>query len=388
MSFPKTMVTCLTYTFGISLVYFPSVVITSNTLSHADSTSSALKIWTVLTNILASIALTWQWLIIFKVKALRPRALLLQMPLLVFTALAYSLATTMKEYYFNNHDSHWIYTYSLIFFSLVCFEHGLLMVYALLGALYVFLFSKKAIWLIALQVFLLEGFLVYFTNALFTGGLLGTSSELTLWIWIAFGMNSLFLLFASAVFLFRIALSAHGSDFSFYGMLITPSAIYWLLRGVVLISRNSSTFKAIDYAHYIFLELILLAWTILIWLGFGIFQLRKKLRRWYIDTHLDVSDHVESPLLISDYPEDDPVMPEDLVPESERKSIVLVRLSHCEKDDLCCICFAGFDKNKAIVAVKDCKHTFHRNCLKDWTAQDARCPLCRAYLKANNLIDN
>jgi len=50
----------------------------------------------------------------------------------------------------------------------------------------------------------------------------------------------------------------------------------------------------------------------------------------------------------------------------------------CESEtmDCCCICMNKIYKNDIITTI-NCNHTFHLNCIKEWSQYKADCPVCR-----------
>lgn len=55
-----------------------------------------------------------------------------------------------------------------------------------------------------------------------------------------------------------------------------------------------------------------------------------------------------------------------------------------ESDNVCIICYSDFSKKERCVL--ECKHIYHRVCLKRWAKfkRDVRCPLCQGPLKLEN----
>ena len=51
-------------------------------------------------------------------------------------------------------------------------------------------------------------------------------------------------------------------------------------------------------------------------------------------------------------------------------------------EDTCTICLSKCKKGKRIVILPECKHVFHRKCLKKWVCKkSAECPNCRVEIK-------
>jgi len=47
-----------------------------------------------------------------------------------------------------------------------------------------------------------------------------------------------------------------------------------------------------------------------------------------------------------------------------------------ETMDTCCICLNKVNKNDIVTTI-NCNHTFHLNCIKEWSKYKADCPVCR-----------
>ena len=43
----------------------------------------------------------------------------------------------------------------------------------------------------------------------------------------------------------------------------------------------------------------------------------------------------------------------------------------------CSICLEDFKNNEKIIILKECKHSFHIDCIKSWLSIENICPLCR-----------
>ena len=52
-----------------------------------------------------------------------------------------------------------------------------------------------------------------------------------------------------------------------------------------------------------------------------------------------------------------------------------VPFTEYDRNAVCSICLDTIKNDGCSVA--DCEHTFHRRCLKQWTAQNRSCPMCR-----------
>ena len=52
------------------------------------------------------------------------------------------------------------------------------------------------------------------------------------------------------------------------------------------------------------------------------------------------------------------------------------KTQHEVNDSLCVICHEQFKPNNSIIKL-DCKHTFHKKCLKSWFKSNITCPICR-----------
>lgn len=50
-----------------------------------------------------------------------------------------------------------------------------------------------------------------------------------------------------------------------------------------------------------------------------------------------------------------------------------------EKKEDCCICLASLEEKKYVSTLK-CNHTFHHECITEWTKTSYTCPLCRISL--------
>lgn len=52
-------------------------------------------------------------------------------------------------------------------------------------------------------------------------------------------------------------------------------------------------------------------------------------------------------------------------------------------DDLCSICYSEMKlmKSSMVIVITDCKHLFHRKCIKKWLAIQNRCPLCSTQIE-------
>jgi hypothetical protein len=48
-----------------------------------------------------------------------------------------------------------------------------------------------------------------------------------------------------------------------------------------------------------------------------------------------------------------------------------------EEDPECSVCYKGIKQGEGM-RITDCKHIFHRDCLKEWLKRDNTCPNCRA----------
>nr|XP_027200003.1 RING finger protein 145-like [Dermatophagoides pteronyssinus] len=56
-------------------------------------------------------------------------------------------------------------------------------------------------------------------------------------------------------------------------------------------------------------------------------------------------------------------------------------LDKINADDLCTICYNELKLTNLIIIITDCKHLFHRKCLKKWLTIQNRCPLCSTMIK-------
>ena len=60
--------------------------------------------------------------------------------------------------------------------------------------------------------------------------------------------------------------------------------------------------------------------------------------------------------------------------EKVKKNIV--SLEEIDKSSTCSICLEEFNSEKEI-AILDCKHIYHMECIIEWINKDTSCPLCR-----------
>lgn len=58
-----------------------------------------------------------------------------------------------------------------------------------------------------------------------------------------------------------------------------------------------------------------------------------------------------------------------------------------EESKECSVCLSTFEEGEEIRKLKQCKHTFHKDCLDTWLRQDcATCPLCRRSVLPEEIV--
>lgn len=58
-----------------------------------------------------------------------------------------------------------------------------------------------------------------------------------------------------------------------------------------------------------------------------------------------------------------------------------------EQSKECSVCLSTFEEGEEIRKLKQCNHTFHKNCLDTWLQQDwATCPLCRRSVLPEEIV--
>ena len=63
----------------------------------------------------------------------------------------------------------------------------------------------------------------------------------------------------------------------------------------------------------------------------------------------------------------------EIAKEASMKQLLISK----NTDEMCTICLDCFKKNDSIQQLVPCKHQFHENCLRNWLAYSATCPVCR-----------
>jgi hypothetical protein len=53
----------------------------------------------------------------------------------------------------------------------------------------------------------------------------------------------------------------------------------------------------------------------------------------------------------------------------------------------CPICFGDIGNNDKVISLPKCGHFFHWKCLEVWLRQKLQCPMCRAGIRRNMLLD-
>lgn len=58
----------------------------------------------------------------------------------------------------------------------------------------------------------------------------------------------------------------------------------------------------------------------------------------------------------------------------------------CENDNTCSICLGDLDEEGEKCYVRNCSHSFHRSCIKNWIARSLSCPVCRKQMIENSKL--
>jgi hypothetical protein len=61
------------------------------------------------------------------------------------------------------------------------------------------------------------------------------------------------------------------------------------------------------------------------------------------------------------------------------KRIQKIQIPDFNDDDPCSICLSKFEEGEKL-AVTQCSHVFHQNCLKEWLETSEKCPLCNTII--------
>lgn len=63
-----------------------------------------------------------------------------------------------------------------------------------------------------------------------------------------------------------------------------------------------------------------------------------------------------------------------------------VSIDTCENNNTCAICLGDLDEEGEKCYVRNCGHSFHRSCIKEWIARSLSCPVCRKQMIENSKL--
>ena len=63
------------------------------------------------------------------------------------------------------------------------------------------------------------------------------------------------------------------------------------------------------------------------------------------------------------------------------ESVNVSQTSIAEK--CCCICLERLEAGARVTRIKECKHVYHKQCLREWVSTRPSCPMCRKSLRLN-----